>query len=550
MKKIILILITLLLFAACNQESNNAVLDDEETFESFPYELNEEEINDFKLKMKGTWIWFGVPKENKPFNLYRLFINDRIAQADGTYSNNFLCDVSFDGQWNSDFRYWIDSITRLDKNRYLLNVTNIYMEHAIHDDYTESIEIFDIDDVNKQLKAIFHSNKETDNQTFEFLNKEFLYQKVDDNFNSTLSFYNEWLEENNLLNNIGNDIVCIVVSGIRQRKSPNGEIYKDFSGKDDHIQRGCYLIQDKQIIDEYTWYKIGEERWVGTLPDWIILRQENDNLDSFDYEYEKYLVNQRQSTVFGNTDYKKLGEWLKMSEEEIEIVRFLHLVLPIDSHFNSYIPFDWDSNKPSVESKYNMYRHIFLSSILNADGYSFSTNNESRDNYINDLKAKNLSDSYSYIMSFVEEDIINSYTRKFYGNPIDFRTVENSYNGYKYHVYYDALTHSYGNSDPTGVGTTVSMIYIIDLTKEDEYINIDAAVFDLESTSNFHHYTIQTPNEEDYPYGFAVTSNESPYIIKDEDRFDYLENKAKKIKIVLTHNKIENNYQLVSVKTQ
>lgn len=344
-------------------------------------------------------------------------------------------------------------------------------------------------------------------------------------------------------------LVCFIEGGIRERKSPNGEIITTSFGKETktkHIERGCYLILDQEDANGYTWYKIGEDRWVGTKPEWIELHTVNDNLNSFDPEFEEYLSSKQHITDGAHIfeDYDTVGKWLNMNDEEVEILKFLKYVLPIGSAmFNYDQPFDWDSRNPSNEVKRWMYTHIFYASAFNAWMYDKRFDERVYDIYLDDVLADGGLESYLYVTGFASEEVINTYTNKYYGNPIDFRPASVG----NYHVLYDAITRTYIHSDPTGVGDSYSMIYITNLEKENEYIFLDAAVFRMASAAVASDYSKGSIDKSSFEYGYGIMGfNDGMFAIKDEDRFDYLENKAQKIKIVLR--KTTNDYQLITVK--
>lgn len=156
----------------------------------------------------------------------------------------------------------------------------------------------------------------------------------------------------------GQSLACLLINDLRIRDNPGGNLIKEkWMGKERnvHATMKCYAYTDSVEKDGYKWLKIGDDRWIGTKPEWIkeSFLNENKNLINPDKRI-KIVEEDGWAPCFINDEIDGLGKWLNMDETQKELSVFLKSVMPGVGHGGVEL-INFDSRNPSEEAKFRGY---------------------------------------------------------------------------------------------------------------------------------------------------------------------------------------------------
>ena len=296
------------------------------------------------------------------------------------------------------------------------------------------------------------------------------------------------------------DTACVIVSGLRTRNAPNGEINKfnirNASGTE-FLSQKCYKYTDQVNDGTYTWYQIDSNKWVGTKPEWIVLRKtgEEDNL---------YAHGERSD---GSAFNFNLFYYIDQSDVDTETVsEFLNMAIPGINGITHDGFISFDAYDPSEKAKTSVYENLGLENI---DNTSYSSSITGLDTFIAKLEENKtlMLSNYnegSYIAclnencciwtlaldgdeleslknqkifnNFMAKEDVDYYLSCIYDQPIDLSTV----------AQYDAETQIYYSTAVLdGLGNEGYEAYVTDYTVNGDILDVTFAILSGHTTNEF-----------------------------------------------------------------
>lgn len=299
------------------------------------------------------------------------------------------------------------------------------------------------------------------------------------------------INESDTYINDGECLACVIADGLRQRRTPNGEIYTEenyYNGnhgtetreEDNYAELGCYQILGEESVDDNDWYKINskdyalrdEDTWIAYTK--LALTKKNyvahpsadlsKYQDREQYDDAKPLLSPYYETLKLRAD-ECVTRYSKLTNEEEDLILFLLKTLPGIMNCEYYNNLNFDSRIISEEEKTRLLNNIACLGVKPCPLWEYGNYFKEND-YYDKLNSLHTADGYYFLF----KEHVDYYTNKYYGTTYDFSTVAT----------YDPENDIYIVPGLNGLGDAIPYVpYLIDYQiDDDDVITATIAIFD------------------------------------------------------------------------